>query len=120
VAVYTGGMKLKMPSVKGMQHMEYLGHFSQDKWLAKGHNDVPDEQSNMGAALKSIREAVKGAEAEPPKAAQAERAGPSAEEMRKRDEAAARRSQESRERAARQARENDLAEQEKRPAREVE
>lgn len=40
-----------MPSVKGMQHMEYLGHFSQDKWLAKGHNDVEDRKNDFFARM---------------------------------------------------------------------
>lgn len=30
--------KIKRPSVKGMQNTGYLGHFSQDKYIQKGHN----------------------------------------------------------------------------------
>ncbi len=29
---------MKKPSLKGMQNTKYLGHFAQDKFLAKGHN----------------------------------------------------------------------------------
>ena len=27
------------PSLKGMQHTGYLGHFAQDKFIQQGHND---------------------------------------------------------------------------------
>jgi hypothetical protein len=31
-------MKIKKPSLKGMKHTKYLGHFAQDKYIEKGHN----------------------------------------------------------------------------------
>lgn len=31
-------MKIKKPSLKGMKHTKYLGHFAQDKYMEKGHN----------------------------------------------------------------------------------
>ena len=31
-------MKIKKPSVKGMKHTEYLGHFAKDKYMCEGHN----------------------------------------------------------------------------------
>lgn len=31
-------MKIKKPSLKGMKHTKYLGHFAQDKYIRDGHN----------------------------------------------------------------------------------
>ena len=31
-------MKIKRPSLKGMKHTKYLGHFAQDKYIQQGHN----------------------------------------------------------------------------------
>lgn len=31
--------EVKKPSLKNVQAKEYLGHFSQDKYVAKGHNE---------------------------------------------------------------------------------
>lgn len=31
-------MKIKKPSLKGMKHTSYLGHFAQDKYICEGHN----------------------------------------------------------------------------------
>lgn len=31
-------MEIKRPSLKGQRNMGYLGHFSQDKYIQKGHN----------------------------------------------------------------------------------
>lgn len=39
---------MKKPSVKGMSNMGYLGHFANDKWLEKGHNDVGDARKMSG------------------------------------------------------------------------
>lgn len=41
-------MKIKKPSLKGMKHTEYLGHFAQDKYMEKGHN------LSIGNALKKV------------------------------------------------------------------
>lgn len=45
-------MKIKKPSLKGMKHTEYLGHFAQDKYMEKGHN------LSIGNALKKVGSVV--------------------------------------------------------------
>lgn len=32
-------MKIKKPSLKGMNNTKYLGHFAEDKYIQQGHND---------------------------------------------------------------------------------
>lgn len=61
-------MKCKMPSVKGEKHMEYLGHFKQDKWIQKGHNDIVkrifgDSANETGKRIaENLRKAAQGGE----------------------------------------------------------
>lgn len=40
---------MKKPSVKGMSNMGYLGRFANDKWLAKGHNDIGNGEAPLEA-----------------------------------------------------------------------
>jgi hypothetical protein len=53
-------MKVKKPSLKGMQHTKHLGHFAKDKFIQKGHNDVPDEYpgQTMAEAAANQRQAL--------------------------------------------------------------
>lgn len=45
---------MKRPSLKGMKHFEYLGHFAQDKYIQMGHNESEDRDDDD--PNKSIRE----------------------------------------------------------------
>ena len=41
-------MEIKRPSIKGMKNMGHLGHFTKDKFIQQGHNDVyTDKQEKL-------------------------------------------------------------------------
>lgn len=54
--------KCKKPSVKGMAHMGYLGHFAQDKFIQKGHNETSSRVGDFFSRHGRVGKAATGEE----------------------------------------------------------
>lgn len=55
-------MKIKKPSLSGIKNIEYLGHFSQDQFLEKGHNLSGKESlQKSGERRQKYRQAIREA-----------------------------------------------------------
>lgn len=49
-------MRLKRPTLSGIKHTQYLGHFAQDRFIREGHNTVSVlREEELREALEDVR-----------------------------------------------------------------